>query len=171
MCEDMDHEDGGAGHRDCQSIYRQIALRLHPDRGGAMSEAEAQVWYRAQEAYAARDVLTLRQLWSRVSDQDHNGSQLSCSDMISSILETQAQIAALQMLRESLKREPAWNFSRIKNKQLRSRQARVEKELIEQEESILEELQELRNECERLAGLQRRWESKRQGTAEQINLF
>ena len=27
--------------RECESIYRQIALRLHPDRGGTMDEPEA----------------------------------------------------------------------------------------------------------------------------------
>jgi hypothetical protein len=171
MCEEMSREEPGSGLRECQSIYRQIALRLHPDRGGSMSESEAQIWYRAQEAYADRDFLTLRQLWSRISDQNHNGAELSCSDIITSILETQTQITALQVLRESLKREPEWNFCRLSNRQLQSRKVRVEKDLIEQEGFLLKELQNLRDECQRLAELQQRWESKRQGAAEQINLF
>jgi Plasmid pRiA4b ORF-3-like protein len=148
---------GREGSQEFKSIYRQIALHLHPDRGGTMTELEAQIWHRAQEAYAARDVLTLRQLWSRVVDQGEDVSQLSCGDMIVSTIETQAQIAALHALRASLKREPAWNFSRLTAKQLRSRQARVEKNLIEQEESVREELDDLRAECERFSGLQQRW--------------
>jgi hypothetical protein len=171
MCEQMRREEEGSGPQEYQKIYRQIALRLHPDRSGAMSESEAQIWYRAQEAYADRDLLTLRQLWSRISNQNHNGVELSCSDIIASILETQAQITALQVLRESLKREPAWNFCRLTLKQLRSRQLRVEKDLIEQEEAIQEELEQLRNECERLSALQQRWETKNRGAAEQISLF
>jgi hypothetical protein len=157
--------------RECQSIYRQIALRLHPDRGGTMTEPEAQIWYRAQEAYAAGDVLTLKQLWSHIANPDENVSGLSCGEMISSLIETQAQLEALRVLRNSLKREPAWNFSRLTNKQLRSRQVRVEKDLAAQEESIRQELDHLRVECRRLSAWQQRWESKHLGAAEQINLF
>jgi hypothetical protein len=75
------------------------------------------------------------------------------------------------MLRNSLKREPAWNFSGLKDKQLRSRRLRVEKDLAAQEESIRQELDDLRAECRRLSALQQRWESKHSGGAEQINLF
>jgi hypothetical protein len=157
--------------RECQSIYRQIALRLHPDRGGAMTEPEAQIWYRAQEAYAAGDVLTLKQLWAHIANREENVSGLSCGEMILSFLETQAQIEALRMLRNSLKREPAWNFSRLKIKQLRARHMRAEKDLAAQEESIQQALDNLRAECTRLSALQQRWESKHSGGAEQINLF
>jgi hypothetical protein len=157
--------------RECHSIYRQIALRLHPDRGGTMTEPEAQIWYRAQEANAAGDVLTLKQLWSHIANLDENVSGLSCGEMISSLIETQAQMEALRVLRNSLKREPAWNFSRLTNKQLRSRQVRVEKDLAAQEESIRQELDHLRVECRRLSACQQRWESKHLGAAEQINLF
>jgi hypothetical protein len=172
----LDGEFGGkqertADRRECQSIYRQIALRLHPDRGGPMTETEAQIWYRAQEAYAAGDVLTLKQLWSHIANREENLSGLSCGEMILSFIETQAQIEALHMLRNSLKREPAWNFSRLKIKQLRSRHMRVEKDLAAQEESLRQELADLRAECRRLAALQQRWESRRHGGAEQISLF
>jgi hypothetical protein len=172
----LDGEFGGkqertADRRECQSIYRQIALRLHPDRGGPMTEPEAQIWYRAQEAYAAGDVLTLKQLWSHIANREENLSGLSCGEMILSFIETQAQIEALHMLRNSLKREPAWNFSRLKIKQLRSRHMRVEKDLAAQEESLRQELADLRAECRRFAALQQRWESRRHGGAEQISLF
>jgi Plasmid pRiA4b ORF-3-like protein len=172
----LDGEFGGkqertADRRECQSIYRQIALRLHPDRGGAMTEPEAQIWYRAQEAYAAGDVLTLKQLWSHITNSNEVVSRLSCSEMISSLIETQAQMEALRMLRNSLKREPAWNFSRLTDKQLRSRHLRVEKDLAAQEESIGQELEDLNAECNRLSVLQQRWESKHVGAATQINLF
>jgi Plasmid pRiA4b ORF-3-like protein len=160
-----------ADRRECQSIYRQIALRLHPDRGGPMTETEAQIWYRAQEAYAAGDVLTLKQLWSHIANSNEFVSELSCSEMVSSLIETQAQIEALRMLRNSLKREPAWNFSRLTDKQLRSRHLRVEKDLTAQEESIRRELDDLHAECSRLSVLQQRWESKHHRAAEQINLF
>jgi hypothetical protein len=157
--------------RECQSIYRQIALRLHPDRGGAMTEPEAQIWYRAQEAYAAGDTLTLKQLWSHLTNPDENVSGLSCGEMISTLIETQAQMEALRVLKSSLKREPAWNFSRLTEKQIRSRRVRVEKDLATQEESIRQELDDIRAECKRLSALQQRWESKHRAVAEQINLL
>jgi hypothetical protein len=157
--------------RECQSIYRQIALRLHPDRGGTMDEPEAQIWYRAQEAYAAGDVLTLKQLWAHIANSDQNIIGISCGEMIASLIEVQAQMEALRALRTSLKREPAWNFSKLTAKQLRSREVRVEKDLTAQEKSIEQELDALRQECRRLLSLQQRWESKHRRTAEQMNLF
>jgi hypothetical protein len=48
---------------------------------------------------------------------------------------------------------------------------RVEKDLAAQEESIGEELDDLRTECSRLLSLQQHWESKHRRTAEQMNLF
>jgi hypothetical protein len=171
MLEDAGKTSAAPNRQECQSIYRQIALRLHPDRSGAMSEAEAQIWYRAQEAYAAADVLTLRQLWSQVADHAENISELSCGDMIAGVIETRAQIAALLALRESLKREPAWNFSRLSKKQLRSRELRIERDLAKQEESIRRELEGLRAQCERLAALKQSWESKNRAAVEQMNLF
>src|SRR5207253_10820289 len=87
-------------------------------------------------------------------------------DAYKSIIETQAQMAALRTVRESLKREPAWNFSRLSDKQLRSRRRRVEQDLVEQEQSTRQELEDLRLECERLSALQRRWESKHRGAKE-----
>jgi hypothetical protein len=159
------------GYQECQSLYRKIALRLHPDRGGTMTESEAQIWYRAQDAYAAHDVLTLRQLWSRIADQSNTLFQLSCGDMIAAIIETQAQIAALRALRDSLKREPAWNFSRLTAKQLQSRRVRMEKDLIEQEASIREQLADLQRQCEHFSALRQRWESKNLGTVAQMDLF
>jgi hypothetical protein len=171
MFEDVGSATAAPSRQECQSIYRKIALRLHPDRGGTMNEAEAQIWYRAQEAYAAGDVLTLRQLWSRVADQTNSNSELSCGDMIAAAMETEAQIAALLALRESLKREPAWNFSRLSKKQLRSRQTRVEKDLAKQEGSIREELEDLQAQCQRFSALQQRWETKHRGSVEQMNLF
>jgi curved DNA-binding protein CbpA len=159
------------GYQECQSLYRKIALRLHPDRGGTMNEPEAQIWYRAQDAYAAHDVLTLRQLWSRIADQSNTFFQLSCGEMVAAIIEAQAQIAALRALRDSLKREPAWNFSRLTAKQLQSRRVRVEKDLVEQEATIREQLEELRRQCEHFSALRQRWESKNRGAVAQMNLF
>jgi hypothetical protein len=52
-----------------QSIYRQIGLRLHPDRGGTMTEREAQIWYRAQEAYGSHtgaNVNKSRRHWGKL---------------------------------------------------------------------------------------------------------
>ncbi len=166
-------EDGTARPtaKEAQSIYRQIALRLHPDRGGAMTESEAQIWYRAQEAYQFGDVLTLRQLWLQITGKDQTTKQLTCAQMIAAIFETQAQTSALQMLRNNLKREPAWSFSRLTPKQLRSRRARVEKDIAAQEEIAREELEALRAECTRLARRQSRWEAKHKGSAEQLGLL
>ncbi len=157
--------------QEAQSIYRQIALRLHPDRGGTMNESEAQIWYRAQEAYQFDDVLTLRQLWLQITRHDPIAKQLSCAEMIAALFETEAQTAALHLLRNSLKREPAWNFSRLTPKQLRARRAHMEKEIAAQEELAREELEALRAECARLEGIQTRWEAKHKASAGQLDLF
>jgi hypothetical protein len=160
-----------SNHGECRAIYRQIALRLHPDRGGAMNEPEARIWYRAQDAYESGDLLTLRQLWAQITGNDQEGLQISCQEIINRIFETQAQIASLNVLRNTFRREPAWNFSRLTGKKLRSRQNRMERELAAQEAAVYEELEELRVECARLEKAQERWEAKRGNRPDQMDLF
>jgi hypothetical protein len=160
-----------ANHEQCRAIYRQIALRLHPDRGGAMNEPEARIWYRAQDAYESGDLLTLRQLWAQITGNDQEGPQISCQEIINRIFETQAQIASLSVLRNTFRHEPAWNFSRLTGKKLRSRQNRVERELAAQEAAVREELEEVRTECARLKKAQERWEAKRGNRPDQMDLF
>ena len=160
-----------ANHEECRSIYRQIALRLHPDRGGKMNEPEARIWFRAQDAYECGDLLTLRQLSAQITNSDQEGPQISCQEIIDRILETQAQIASLTMLRDTFRRELAWNFSRLTGKKLRSRQDRMARELAAQEATAREELEELRAECARLGKAQERWESKRGKRSSQMDLF
>jgi hypothetical protein len=160
-----------ANHEECRAIYRRIALRLHPDRGGTMNEPEARIWYRAQDAYESGDLLTLRQLWAQITDSDQEGPQISCQEIINRIVETRAQIASLNVLRDAFRREPAWNFSRLTGKKLRTRQDRMERELTAQEAAAREELKELRAECARLEKAQERWEAKRRNRSEQMDLF
>jgi Plasmid pRiA4b ORF-3-like protein len=157
--------------QECRSIYRKIALRLHPDRGGKMTEAEAQIWYRAQEAYTFSDVLGLRQLWSQLTKYRNENLEISCAEMIAAFFETKAQITSLDHLRRSLKRELAWNFSRLTEKQLQARQVRLEKDLRQQEQASVHRLAELRAACNRLAALQTRWEAGNRSATEQQYLF
>ena len=160
-----------ANHEECRSIYRQIALRLHPDRGGEMNEPEARIWYRAQDAYESGDLLTLRQLWAQIANSDQEGPQISCQEIIDRILETRAQIASLSVLRDTFRREPAWNFSRLTGKKIRSRHDRMARDLAAQEATAREELEELRAECTRLEKVQERWEVKRRDRSSQMDLL
>jgi hypothetical protein len=172
MLDDFSRINGRtSSHEECRAIYRQIALRLHPDRGGTMTEPEARIWYRAQDAYQISDLLTLRQLWAQITSNDQDAPEISCQEIINRILETQTEIAALNAIRNVFKREAAWNFSRLTSKKLRSRRNRVERELAMQEAAVLEELEQLRAECGRVAKAHKRWEAKHRKMPEQMNLF
>jgi hypothetical protein len=172
MLDDFTWRNGRtSSHEECRAIYRQIALRLHPDRGGTMTEPEARIWYRAQDAYQIGDLLTLRQLWAQITYNDQDAPEISCQEIISRILETQTEIAALNAIRNVFRCEAAWNFSRLTGKKLRSRRNRMERELAMQEAVALEELEELRAECGRLATAHERWEAKHRKMPEQMDLL
>jgi hypothetical protein len=132
--------------KECQALYRQIARSLHPDRGQAMSEAEARLWYRAQDAYAAHDALTLKQIWTQINDPEHQ--LLSCSDILQAMKAVELQIQSLILLRNSFTETPHWNFSRLTPKKQAARARRVEKDLKKQEQEILEQLEDLKFDCE-----------------------
>jgi hypothetical protein len=95
-------------------IYRLIVKQLHPDRIGAMTEAQRAIWQTAQDAYQCGNLAILHSCLERCG---YSGPLLQLEVSVASMLQKQreiqrAQIAVRQELRE-LSSHPAWNFSSL----------------------------------------------------------
>ncbi len=47
-------------HRECQRLFRRIAMQLHPDRGGPLVGERKLWWLQAQSAYESGDLVALQ---------------------------------------------------------------------------------------------------------------
>lgn len=95
-------------------IYRLIVKQLHPDRIGAMTEAQRAIWQTAQDAYQSGNLAVLHSCLERCG---YAGPVLQLEVSVASMLQKQreiqrAQIAVRQELRE-LSSHPAWNFNSL----------------------------------------------------------
>jgi hypothetical protein len=163
-----------AGKRDlvseCKSLYRKIVSLLHPDRAGEMTAQRKDLWLRAQDAYADGDVLSLRSILDRCGAGTRD-QYLTCSEVIKAIAQATIQLQAIEMFRERETNEPSWDFNRLNEKKRKSRLRRVTKDLDEEEDNLRIQLAELQRECQSLEDEAKEWESKREGTSVQLDLF
>jgi hypothetical protein len=163
-----------AGKRDlvseCKSLYRKIVSMLHPDRAGEMTAQRKDLWLRAQDAYADGDVLSLRSILDRCGAGTRD-QYLTCSEVIEAIAQATIQLQAIEMFRERETNEPSWDFNRLNEKKRKSRLRRVTKDLDEEEDNLRIQLAELQRECQSLEDEAKEWESEREGTSVQLDLF
>lgn len=163
-----------AGERDlvseCKSLYRKIVSLLHPDRAGEMTAQRKDLWLRAQDAYADGDVLSLRSILDRCGAGTRD-QYLTCSEVIEAIAQATIQLQAIEMFRERETNEPSWDFNRLSEKKRKSRLRRVTKDLDEEEDNLRIQLAELQRECQSLEDDAKEWESEREGTSVQLDLF
>jgi hypothetical protein len=163
-----------AGKRDlvseCKSLYRKIVSLLHPDRAGEMTAQRKDLWLRAQDAYADGDVLSLRSILDRCGAGTRD-QYLTCSEVIEALAQAAVQLQAIEMFRERETNEASWDFNRLNEKKRKSRLRRVAKDLDEEEDSLRIQLAELQRECQSLEDEAKEWESEREGTSVQLDLF
>ena len=96
-----------------KALYRQIVRRLHPDHHGRMTEARAELWHAAQDAYRRGDVEALQGVLARC-DGDAGGLNPASSVALIRRLTRDLQ-QALRAVRSDTRRfrkEPAWGYER-----------------------------------------------------------
>jgi hypothetical protein len=95
-----------------KSLYRTMALLLHPDNQAAPDEEKKELWFKVQDAYRSRNLEELKALHALSGIQDGRVTdQCSVSQMMRIQDDHGEQIAVLRQIIGKKRKDPAWNFS------------------------------------------------------------
>jgi hypothetical protein len=152
----------------CQAIYRKIALALHPDRAGPMSEETKALWFRAQSGYEILDLVALESILDRCCCA--SPMETSISALQAAVRDGVDQLNRLQARVERLKKSPSWRFRKLSQRQLESRMRSIGRELEDDLEVSRAILEALESQCSRLENARNRWLEKNH-SCDQLDLF
>jgi hypothetical protein len=143
---DLGESNGRSGTespgRKCRRLFRQIALQLHPDRGGPLVGERKLWWLQAQSAYESGDVVALKLIFSRCAPPRRTVA-MSCAEIMQAIQEARNRAEALLSLRTRLRREPAWRFTAKSDQTRASLRIRLARELARIERALIDRLGQL----------------------------
>jgi hypothetical protein len=152
-------------------LYRKIALLLHPDLAGVLTKQELELWYRAQRAYAEKDVVVLETILARCDRVGTNS--LSLSELRVFVRQANSRLATLRQSIAIVAKSPSWRFlllspAEVTEVTVRLRDVRRELEGVirglRREATIME------NELARIGTLADRWVRRRKGAGKQLAL-
>ena len=129
-------------HRECQRLFRRIALQLHPDRGGPLLGERKLWWLQAQSAYESDDLVALDLILSRCTPPRRTIA-MTCAEILQMIQETRSRAEALLGLRTRLRREPGWRFTAKSDRARATLRIRLARELARIERALIDRLQGL----------------------------
>jgi hypothetical protein len=126
-------------HRECQRLFRRIALQLHPDRGGPLIDERKLWWLQAQAAYEHGDLVSLKLILSRCEPPQRTIA-MSCAEILNVIQEMRNRAESLIGLRTRLRREPAWRFTAKSDQARALLRTRLARDLARIERALIERL-------------------------------
>jgi hypothetical protein len=129
-------------HRECQRLFRRIALQLHPDRGGPLIGERKLWWLQAQAAYEHGDFVALKLIVARCEPPQRTRA-MSCAEILGVIQEIRKRAEALIGLRSRLRWEPAWRFTAKSDQALASLRTRLARELVRIERALIDRLRQV----------------------------
>jgi hypothetical protein len=151
-----------------KSLYRKIALLLHPDLAGLLTRQELELWYQAQRAYAEKDVASLETILARCDRVGTNS--LTLSDLRASVQLSNSRLATLQASIAGLAGSPSWRFLLLKSSEMNVRLREVRRELEAVNRGLFREAVMMENELARFGERAERWAERRKGTEKQLAL-
>jgi len=167
-----DRSDLGPGERkvksNYQSLYRKIALLLHPDLAGVLTRQELELWYQTQKAYAEKDVLALETILARCDRVGTNS--LTLSELRAFVRGANSSLASLRQSIAILAEAPSWRFLLLKPVEVELRLRHVRRELEGVNCGLTQEKKMMENELARIEALARRWLRRRKGEGKQLAL-
>jgi hypothetical protein len=125
--------------RECQRLFRRIALQLHPDRAGPLIDERKLWWLQAQAAYEHGDLVSLKLILSRCEPPQRTIA-MSCAEILGVIQEMRNRAESLIGLRTRLRREPAWRFTAKSDQARASLRIRLARDLARIERALVERL-------------------------------
>jgi hypothetical protein len=151
-----------------KSLFRRIALLLHPDAAGAVSRQELELWYQAQRAYAQKDAAALETVLARCDRVGTNCRTLS--ELREFVRQAGLRLLTLRESISGLEKSPSWQFLLLDPSELKTRLKRVRREL----EGVVSELARdaalLERELRRIEAKANRWVERRRGAEKQLAL-
>jgi hypothetical protein len=151
-----------------KSLYRKIALLLHPDKAGALSRQELELWYQAQRAYAEKDVVALETILARCDRVGTNS--LTLSDLRTFVRQAKSRLAALQQSIAGLAQLPSWRFLSLSSFEMSVRLRGARRVLEEAIRGLIREATMMEDELARIEILADRWVRRKQGADLQLGL-
>lgn len=151
-----------------KSFFRKIAMLLHPDMAGLVSNQELELWYQAQRAYEERDIVTLEMVLARCDRVGTNCRTLS--ELREFVRQANLRLAALKESITSLGRSPSWRFLLLSKSELQARLMNVRGELRELIRELAQDAALLEQALQRIERKAERWVKRRQGMEKQLML-
>jgi hypothetical protein len=151
-----------------KSLYRKIALLLHPDLAGVLTKQELELWYQAQRAYSEQDVVALETILARCDRVGTNS--LSLSELRIFVRQANARLATLRQSIALLAEAPSWHFLWLSSAKAKVRLRDVRRELVGVIRGLAHEAAMLENELARIEERAKRWARKRKEVGKQLAL-
>jgi hypothetical protein len=151
-----------------KSLYRKIALLLHPDLAGVLSKRGLELWYQTQRAYEQKDIVALETILAR-SDRVGTNS-LSLSELREFARQANSRLATLRQSINGLAQLPSWRFLLLNSAEVKIRLRSVRRELEGVIRGLAREAAMMENELARIEAQAERWVRRRKGEGKQLAL-
>lgn len=131
-----------------KEIYRILVRRLHPDLRANPEEQVSVIWHEVQEAYATGNLERMETLLALTEIKtEATGGKASLSHMRAALVELRRSIRAIQASLRQARGNPAWGFSRLRDRS--SLENRIRRQLEQQLSAQLQHLGSLEEMIER----------------------
>lgn len=125
-----------------KSIYRKLALKLHPDASGSVDPALSALWLQVQRANETSDLEALERIWNELGAPGAvDTSEETVFNLRRRVAEMFHTIRTMQKRLLKAQRDPAWGFSgagrKKRSKKLSKKiQSDLSEELAEHQEAL-----------------------------------
>jgi hypothetical protein len=143
----------------CAKLYRTLVRKLHPDHHGTMDAARTALWHRVQTAYRDRDLDALEDCLRACEGLDAGTSTVRVSVLRELTLAASRRVSVLRRTIGRLKREIAWGFTDLVNRDRLA--ARFRRDLERDRKTMAAELEVLEAEADALREARSRRDRRR----------
>jgi len=151
-----------------RSLYRKIALLLHPDLAGVLTKQELELWYQAQRAYEERDVIALETILARCDRVGTNS--LTLSELRAFVQQANLRRTTLRQSIDTLAKLPSWRFLLLNSSEVRDRLTAGRRELEGVIRGLKNEVTMMEDELGKIKQRAERWARRRQKAEKQMML-